>query len=662
MLVRYGLASVVLFLALGSLLGHLLQGAIEDRVLDSALREAEVVTRLGVQSRLTPEEVRHGLTPSRLAALGHAFTARLSVTDVIDVTVWDLDGRVVFATDPEHVGAHAEPSPLLRRALAGSPLATITDSSGSPDLVRRRHGEILEAYTPLQFGSGPNVAVDGAVGLALPFRPIAETIRADTHRLYVALAVALAVLWGVLFRSVASASRRLREQSAVNQYQALHDGLTGLPNRSLFTDRLELSVKVAERVGVGFTVMLMDLDRFKEINDTLGHHHGDVVLQQVARRLTSTLRAGDTVARLGGDEFAFLFPEVDDEADALAVAAKIRATLEQPFDVLGLSLDVAASLGIAIYPDHAGTPVELVQRADIAMYEAKRQHSGQRVYAPDGDDHSRERLALTGELRRAIENGELVVHYQPQLDIASGRIIDAEALVRWDHPVHGLLGPGVFIPAAERSELIGPLTEHVLDVALRDCRRWNDRGHRVGVSVNLSARNLHSADLVTTVAALLDRHGVAPELLTLEITETMISADPHRAREAVLGLRALGIELSIDDFGTGYSSFAVLRSLPVTELKIDRSFVADLCSSATARTIVELTCLLGHRLGLSVVAEGVEDAETAAALSAIGCDLAQGYWYARPLELDGFLAYLADGPDGAVRFSAGMSSGMTPSR
>ncbi|MFA9444061.1 putative bifunctional diguanylate cyclase/phosphodiesterase [Egicoccus sp. AB-alg6-2] len=642
LLAKYGLTSLLLFVALGSVLGHVLQASAQGRILDSALREAQVVARLGVQNSLTPEEVTNGLTPSRVDALERAFVVSLSALDTVEVRIWNRDGRIVFASERDTIGSAPAPSTGLRQALDGEAVAVITEVADSPNPFLRRHGVVLEAFTPLRFGSGPGIPAEGVIAVTLPYGPVAEAIQSDTWRLLGVLAIALAVLWGVLFRLVFSASAALREQSEQNEHQAMHDGLTGLPNRSLFADRLDHAVAHAERTGERLGVILMDLDRFKEVNDTLGHHHGDVLLTKVAERLHDTLRTGDTVARLGGDEFAFLLPDVGEEVAIDIVATKIRDALERPFDILGLPLEIGASLGVAVYPDHASTGIALVQKADVAMYTAKREHRGHAVYDAADDGNSRDRLALAGELREAIDRGELVVHYQPKVCLRTRRMTDAEALVRWDHPVHGRMAPDVFIPVAERSDLIAALTEYVLDVALRDCRRWNDLGTPAGVAVNLSVRNLRGGDLVDTVAELLARHEVPAAWLTLEITETMIATNPVRARDAVLALRALGVRLSIDDFGTGYSSLALLRSMPVSELKIDRSFVADLRTSNDAEAIVGFSNELGHRLDLVVVAEGVEDEATAEALARLGCDLAQGYWFARPLPVEVLLEHLDD--------------------
>jgi diguanylate cyclase (GGDEF)-like protein len=640
LLLRYGVTSLLLFLALGSVLGHLLQRSIEERVVDSTLRETQLITRLGVQRVLLPEELQQGLDPDRIRALDRVLMVTLSPLDVVEVAVWNAEGRWIYTRDREVIGTLAEPSGPLTTALRGEPAAAVADVSEARDLGVRRHGEVLEAYLPLQLGYGRDVPVEGVVRTTLPYEPIRETIRAHNRRLYLVLAGGLAALYGVLFRLVAGASRALRHQAALNEHQALHDALTDLPNRSLFQDRLHHAVAAAERTDEPFAVALMDLDRFKEINDTLGHHHGDLLLREVANRLRGTLRAVDTVARLGGDEFAFLLHGVANEAAAKEVAEKLHASLEQPFDVLGTPLEIEASLGVALYPSDADDPATLLQRADVAMYAAKRAHLGCAFYDATLDGHSRDRLTLTSELRRAIERDELVVHYQPKHDLTTGGVTGMEALVRWEHPTRGLLLPGDFIPLAEHSDLIRPLTRTVLDLALRDCRRWNDAGHGIGVAVNLSVRNLQHDDLVSTVESALARHSVDPGQLTLELTETTIAADPDRARRVVLELRDLGVRLAIDDFGTGYSSLSLLRDLSVHELKIDRSFVADLAGGNDASAIVGFSCDLGHRLGLTVVAEGVETDAVEAELRLLGCDVAQGYLFSPPLPVDLLLGHL----------------------
>jgi diguanylate cyclase (GGDEF)-like protein len=432
------------------------------------------------------------------------------------------------------------------------------------------------------------------------------------------------------------------QASLEKEHQALHDALTGLPNRALFHDVVD---EALGRAGDGVTaaVMLIDLDRFKEINDTLGHHIGDRVLREVGPRLQESLRTQDVVARLGGDEFA-IFVEDADPTVARDIVERVLTGLSVALTVEELSLHVDGSIGIALYPDHGQDVDTLLQRADVAMYAAKEEHSGYQVYSPDRDPYSLRRLTLLSELRGAVERGELVLHFQPKADLRTGRVTDAEALVRWNHPTLGMVPPNDFVPLAERSGLIGPLTEHVLRQAVGRAAEWRRRGIDLRVSVNLSVHNLMDAGLPQLVEQVLAAHAVDASVLELEITETTIMTDPMRALRVLQPLSDMGVRLSIDDFGTGYSSLAYLRQLPISEIKIDRSFIAGMESSENDAIIVRSTIDLARNLGLEVVAEGVETAEGLATLEAMHCDYIQGYYLSRPVpaeELPSRLGQLA---------------------
>ncbi len=372
-----------------------------------------------------------------------------------------------------------------------------------------------------------------------------------------------------------SARKQMEEHLA---HQAHHDALTGLPNRALFGDRLAQALRTADRERTPVALLLLDLNRFKEVNDTLGHDTGDALLRVVGARLHEVVRAADTVARLGGDEFAALLPATGTDG-AIDVAAKLLGALTEPLALEGQSLDVGASIGIAVGPAHGADAGALLRHADVAMYSAKRAGDGYAVYASDRDAHSPARLTLAGELRQAIAAGALRLHYQPIIDLASGRLLNVEALVRWPHPEHGLLAPDQFIPLAEQTGLLEPLTDWVLAEALRQCRVWDEAGMSVDIAVNLSARSLGDAGLPDRIAALLARCPLAPERLTLEITESSVMADPDRAGAVLARLRAVGVRLSIDDFGAGHSSLGLLQRLPVDELKVDRSFVTHLAAT-----------------------------------------------------------------------------------
>ena len=467
---------------------------------------------------------------------------------------------------------------------------------------------------------------------------IAETERMGRDGRRVHISVTISPIRDHSGRVVGAASiardvtERKRAQQALAQ-QARHDALTGLPNRLHFRERLDGAIMELRNGGTPLAVVLLDLDRFKEVNDALGHGVGDAVLQQVADRLRRTLRADDTIARLGGDEFALLLAGTD-QASALGVAAKIRATLAEPIEVGGLTLDIGASIGVALGPQHGHDEATLLRRADLAMYAAKRAGEGISLYAPALDRDNAERLALTSELRGAIERDELVLHYQPKVALVDGRIIGVEALVRWQHPTRGLLRPDQFIPIAEQAGLIEPLTYWVLHTARSQQTRWQAEGVELNVAANLSAQSLRDSRLSAVVEEVLGRHPEVRARFELELTESMLMSDPARAGTLLAGLRALGVRIAVDDFGTGYSSLAYLKRLPIDDLKIDRYFLRDMASDPRDRALVQATIDLGHTLGLRVVAEGVEDAASLELLQRMGCDDAQGYYISRPATAD----------------------------
>lgn len=433
------------------------------------------------------------------------------------------------------------------------------------------------------------------------------------------------------------------------EHRALHDPLTGLPNRALLADRFDQALRTAQRDGAAVALLLIDLDRFKEINDALGHHLGDQLLVQIGPRFAGVLRESDTVARLGGDDFAILLPSVSGVDAAVVVAHKLQAALVRSFDIKGVELHIEASIGVVVSGEHGTDASTLMRRADIAMYVAKQRDPRVFTYDSRIDSHTPERLALLGDLRRALHNGELFLHYQPKVSLSSGVVCGAEALLRWQHPERGLIPPDAFIPLAENTGLIGPLTRHVLNLALAQARRWADQGTPLKIAVNLSARNLLEDHLDRTISELLAQHGVAAELLTLEVTESAIMTDPIRAEKLFQRLAAQGIAISIDDFGAGYTSLGQLMNLPITELKVDRSFVMAMETDSSNSLIVRSVIELGHNLGLSVVAEGVESAGVLDSLTLYTCDVAQGYYLSRPLAADAFEQWCATWPGLASR-------------
>jgi diguanylate cyclase (GGDEF)-like protein len=444
---------------------------------------------------------------------------------------------------------------------------------------------------------------------------------------------------GCVLAALARVASTFREVRAFNEVreQARTDDLTGLPNRRALLEeaRAALAVASARRPAA---LLLLDLDGFKEVNDSLGHHAGDQLLQQVGPRLRTALRSSDVLARLGGDEFAVLLRDAGlDEAQERA--ERLRQLLLQPFTVGGIRLHVGVSIGVSTAPVPAATVQELLRCADVAMYAAKASREGVHVYVPDPHGGTGDRLRTMEELRTALDGDELEVHLQPQVALADGRVVGVEALVRWNHPTRGLLSPAELLPAAEQAGLLRPLTDAVLELALAAAGRWWSE-QTVPVSVNLSAANVNDLDLPGKVAESLVRHGLPSAALTLELVEDTLMADPERGRKVLAHLRRLGIRTSIDDYGTGYSSLAYLRHLPADELKLDRSLTCDVGNDPRAAAIVKHTVALAHDLGLSLVAEGVEDDATAAVLAGLGCDVAQGYAIARPMPVDDFLRWL----------------------
>jgi diguanylate cyclase (GGDEF)-like protein/PAS domain S-box-containing protein len=421
-----------------------------------------------------------------------------------------------------------------------------------------------------------------------------------------------------------AAESALRRQAELNQHQALHDALTGLPNRTLFNDRIGQALHRARRSDASVAVLMLDLDRFKEVNDSLGHAAGDALLIEIGRRLDGMLRASDTVARLGGDEFGVLLPDQTCTEDVAIAAERVRAAIQEPVIVQGLPLSVDASIGIALYPRDGRELETLLQHADSAMYHAKHAHTGIAFYESSRSGGDPVRLTLVSELRRALDEQELTLHYQPKARLADGTVETVEALLRWNHPVRGLVAPDEFIPIVQQTGLIEPLARYVVDHALRQCRAWLDAGLRLAVSVNLAARNLTDGEFPALVERLLAEHGVDGTLLEIELTESAMLADAVRSRQSIERLAALGARISVDDFGTGYFSLTQLRNLPVSEVKIDRSLLAD-------ELIVRSTIELGRNLGIDVVAEGVETAEAWDRLTKLGCTFAQGFHLCPPL-------------------------------
>lgn len=602
----------------------------------SAQAENEVAFHAGfvadaiLRDRLSPSDLSAPVTGVRQAQLDRLFLRHVLLGGTLRAKLYGVDGRVTYSTDHSLIGT-APNDRGVQDSLGGETstrVGSITDGGGQ--------AKVLRAFAPLRVGGSTPA---GVLELDQDYVPIARSARKAFLPVVGVLEAVLLILYISLFPILRRVTLRLRRQVQEIEHQAFHDGLTDLPNRALFRERIARAIEAAERTNAPIAVLLLDLDRFKEINDTLGHESGDQLLCAVADRLRARMRPSDTVARLGGDEFCLLAQGADAES-ALVLAERIHAGMEEPILVGGLQLEVETSIGIAVFPEHGEDVDTLVRHADIALYRSKETHLPT-VYTTGQDHYSPERLVLVGELRRALDERELLVYYQPRVNAATGALSAVEALVRWRHPERGLLGPGEFLPLAEHTGLARPLTGYVLNDALSQCRRLRDAGVEIGVAVNLFSRDLLDAGLVDEVCELLAKWRIEPSVLELEITENTILADPTRTREILTRLGERGVRLAIDDFGSGYSSLNYLKRLPVDVLKIDKSFVLNMDADESDAVIVRSTIELGHNLGLEVVAEGVETGQTLARLAELGCDTVQGFHVSRPLTAQALRRWIA---------------------
>ncbi len=589
------------------------------------------------------------LTPEQKAAV-HAVTAGFG-DRLVELRLWALDGSLIYSSADQTTTGFPDGARLdLVTQKGGRPSArVITDVRGAE--VEGEGGterRVLDVYVPVSAGdtaerdpARPRDDVVGAAEVMLNHDAASIALADAVRTVSLVVAVGLLALWTVLFRTVWTASRRLQATALENARLALLDSLTGLPNRRMLAERMRRTILEAEETGSRVGLMLLDIDRFKDINDSLGHDRGDELLEQVAERLRGALRDDDIVARLGGDEFAILLPDVRSVANAERLARRVRGLFVPPFMLGELPLHVDTSVGVACLPDHATDPSSLMRTADVAMYAAKHRRTGVSVYSADEDDSSPARLVLLGDLHRALTPAadaprELRMHYQPKIELATGQTVGLEALMRWVHPTRGVLPPTTFIPLAEQSGLIHDVTRYALTECVTQLAAWRIEGRATPVAVNLSAHDVTTAAVVDLIESLLEEHSVPPDLLEVEITETALVADPSRVVPVLERLGALGIRVAIDDFGIGNTSISQLRDLPVDELKIDRLFVADLGVDGRegSEVVVQAMVDLAHSFDLRVVAEGVEDESTAVILRRLGVDQAQGFLYSQAVPAD----------------------------
>lgn len=604
-----------------------------EREVQNAQSHVQLIAQSIVSDNLRPSDVASPVSTARRRQLDQLFRHEIPLDGLVQATVFGPDGHSTYSTEPSLIGGPAPDPALLSAAQHGSTVSIVAALASASQPKQK----VLQTYVPLVAGGTGTKPVGTAVfELSQTYSQIVAAAQQSAILVTEVVAVILLAICGCFFAVLRLMTHRIRgrmkdmeDHVEEMEHYAFHDPLTGLPNRALFYDRVEMALQSAQRTGATVAVMVMDLDRFKEINDTFGHDSGDQLLREVAHNLRAGLRQSDSVARLGGDEFAILAPSVAGPLGAITIAERALEALQRPHEVAGTEVDVDASIGVALHPHHGQGVDALLRCADIALYVSKA-NGEPALYAVEHDHHSAETLALSAQLRRAIAQREITLYYQPQVDFKTGKIRGVEAVVRWEHPTRGLLLPAQFVPLAERTGLIRAMTSVVLDLALEQSSRWCKEGLEVAIAVNITDRDLLDQRFPYEVRDLLEKWRVDASLLELEITENTVLTDPVRARSVLVALNDLGVRLAIDDFGIGSSSLGYLKRLPVNVLKIDKSFVLQMLVNDDDAVIVRSTIDLGHNLGLEVVAEGVENSKTWEQLRELGCDIGQGFYFSTP--------------------------------
>jgi diguanylate cyclase (GGDEF)-like protein len=618
----YASASLVLVAVLGAVLLTDYRADAARQGVEQGRAQAMDIAEMAIAPVLDDVDVSAGLTTVQRERLQGATDLAIRHGSVIRMLLRSFSGQVVFSADESTAAGISMTDPSFQAAAAGHTDVTIVADS------RRSIGRSIRVLQPL-IGDASGQTV-GVLELYLPYETIAARLSRQLTVTYWRLGAGLLGLYLALALISWSTTRSLGRYAARQEFEAMHDHLTGLPNRAAFRARAIAALDTAARTGAGGAVVLVDLNRFKEVNDTLGHHAGDALLKVVATRLRAALRSCDTVGRLGGDEFGLILPGLTVD-ETLALLHTVATAVVQETVLDGVTLTIEASFGVALYPRDSTSVEELLQFADAALYQGKRGAVDVVLYTEGGAANPTHWLAVQAGLRHALARDELVLHYQPKVRLSDGTVSGVEALVRWQHPQRGLLQPTDFLPAAEQSGLIEPLTAWVLRQALGDHAGWTAIGQTWTVAVNVSARNLETPGFPQVVAGLLADTGVPAGQLLLEVTETALAGDVATAARTVVELTQLGVGIAIDDFGIGYTSLSQLRSLPVSEVKIDRAFVSYLDEDPQNQAIVRSVIALAHGLGCQVTAEGVETPQVAEWLAAAGCDEAQGYLFSRPV-------------------------------
>ena len=607
-----------------------LQHQVQQRADQAAIDTGTLTATLVVGRNLTGAHLRAGrrLTDMERSDMDLDMAGLLRTDRVVGLEVWDAAGQLIYADRVHPAEETSLPSAERDRSRAGVSWVTPSGKRKSA-----RGLDTIDVFIPWKTDS--RAVGEGLVEVLLPQSTVAGAVRRSTRQLEASAGFLLLAVLGVLLFS----RRRLLQR----EHESRHDALTGLLNRAAFAGRIRSALPLSKpEPGRWSALLMIDLDGFKAVNDTLGHPAGDLLLIQVAAALRASVRSGDSVARLGGDEFAVLLTGLPDPGKAEVLASQLLDRLSHgAYEVAGIEIGVDASVGVVVIPEHGREVDLLLQRVDIAMYQAKHTDAGVVVYDETTDTHDITQLGLLVELRRAIDTGQLVLHYQPKAQMGTRQVVGVEALVRWQHPTRGLLPPAAFVSLAENTGLMGSLTDWVLAEGIRQAALWRDQGMMLAVAVNIAPRTLLDGKLTTTVLDLLAANGLPSQLLELEVTETAIMTDPDQAVSVLKRLNAMGVRVSIDDFGTGYTSLAYLKELPIQTLKIDRAFVADLLTSPPDMAIVEAVISLGHKLGLTVLAEGVETDEVWQQLHDLRCDEGQGYLLARPMPADQLSTWIA---------------------
>ncbi|WP_017936369.1 putative bifunctional diguanylate cyclase/phosphodiesterase [Nocardioides sp. Iso805N] len=641
-LLTYGVLILIPVMVLGVCLSLSMRGTAKSRGLSEARLAAVLVAQTAVAPQLDGRPLSAGMSSNERDAMARLAGVAVADGHLLRLQLRDEQGGVVFSYDQNSRRKAAKPPASLGgdvTAGSGDVAAVIThlnaDGSGSGNGSGAAGPTAVAVSVPLSAGS-PAQEI-GVVDAFLPYGPIAADVTASLHALYRDLALWMVGLYVCLLLVAFVASRRLRQEVSADDWLVGHDALTGLPNRALFMRRVEEAVTWVVGVDRTAVVAVMDLDNFKDLNDTLGHASGDELLGTVARRLSAGIKRPDVVSRLGGDEFGLVLRAPQDPH---ALLTRLAALVSAEAEVSGRSLSVAPSVGYVQFSDGQVTAQSLMQQAEVAMYAAKADHTVVAEYAADMERFVAADMDLIAELPHALASGQLVLHYQPQISTRSREVVAAEALVRWNHPVHGMLSPARFLPMAEQTDLIERLTAWVLDRALKDMSRLAAHDMPIRVCVNVSARSVVRADFAQQVTDALARAEVPASRLVIEVTETALLTNPERARSVLEQLAQTGVHVSIDDFGQGQTSLGYLANLPIAELKIDRAFVTGMATDQVRKAIARSVIDLGHNLSMRVVAEGVETVDDLEAVRGLGCDLAQGYHIARPMALSALAEHL----------------------